>query len=129
MLENLKSLEIFKNVPAVSSNSVQNAQFSQSYTKSGSSSIYPQPIMNQSQPSMPRPYVPTHFAGFPFPTTQFDHRRFYALGEFYLNQQLERSSAFQYVQANHLRHLENVAGSFLHHSPLVPVPILPIRTK
>ncbi|SPP80418.1 uncharacterized protein LOC117583178 [Drosophila guanche] len=56
------------------------------------------------------------FPGFPF--QPFDQRRFYSLGEFYLSQHLERSSAFQYVQANHLRQLSNVAQNLL---PPLPV--------
>lgn len=56
------------------------------------------------------------FPGFPF--QPFDQRRFYSLGEFYLSQHLERSSAFQYVQANHLRQLSNVAQTLL---PPLPV--------
>ncbi|XP_032289611.2 uncharacterized protein nerfin-2 [Drosophila virilis] len=56
------------------------------------------------------------FGGFPFQS--FDQRRFYSLGELYLSQQLERSSAFQYVHANHLRQLSNVA-----HNMLPPLPV------
>lgn len=56
------------------------------------------------------------FTGFPF--QPFDQRRFYSLGELYLSQQLERSSAFQYVHANHLRQLSNVA-----HTMLPPLPV------
>ncbi|XP_051863331.1 integrator complex subunit 3 homolog [Drosophila albomicans] len=65
----------------------------------------------------PKNYAtPQRFAGFPF--QPFDQRRFYSLGELYLSQQLERSSAFQYVHANHLRQLSNVA-----HTMLPPLPV------
>ncbi|KAH8407236.1 hypothetical protein KR222_010909 [Zaprionus bogoriensis] len=68
----------------------------------------------------PKNYAaPQRFAGFPF--QPFDQRRFYSLGELYLSQQLERSSAFQYVHANHLRQLSNVAHSML------PPPPLPVK--
>lgn len=126
MLESLKSLDIFKN----SASSTSSASYQPSTNHLNHSSVpsttrlQPNPLYPA--PQHPRPY-PTRFTGFPFPTP-FDHRRFYTLGEFYLSQQLERSSAFQYVQANHLRNLSNVAGNFINR-PVVPSPIVPLPVK
>lgn len=124
MLENLKSLDIFKN----STSSTATFQPANTHLNNPSlptpSRLQPNPLYPALQ--HPRPY-PARFSGFPFPTP-FDHRRFYTLGEFYLSQQLERSSAFQYVQANHLRNLSNVAGNFINR-PVVPSPIIPLPVK
>ncbi|XP_073818049.1 nervous fingers 2 [Musca autumnalis] len=123
MLENLKSLDIFKHSATNSGNlhhppvgSHLNAALHPP-SRLPNTPLYPPMIP-------PRPYTATRFGTFPF-GAPFDHRRFYTLGEFYLSQQLERSSAFQYVQANHLRNLSNVAaGNFGNRpTPLVPLPV------
>ncbi|XP_020814130.1 proline-, glutamic acid- and leucine-rich protein 1 [Drosophila serrata] len=137
MLENLKNLDFFK---------AQQHQQHQQQLGLGSGHQLPDHVQLP-QPTVPvasssaAPYAtnltrpPTHglplyppvapgknyapgqrFPGFPF--QPFDQRRFYSLGEFYLSQHLERSSAFQYVQANHLRQLSNVAQTLM---PPLPV--------
>lgn len=123
MLENLKSLDIFKN-SATNSTNLHPPVGSHLNAALHSSSRIPNTPLYPSMIPPPRPYPTTRFGPFPF-GTPFDHRRFYTLGEFYLSQQLERSSAFQYVQANHLRNLSNVAaGNFASRpTPLVPLPV------
>ncbi|XP_019890926.2 uncharacterized protein LOC101896508 [Musca domestica] len=123
MLENLKSLDIFKNSTTNSTN-LHPPVGSHLNAALHSSSRIPNTPLYPSMIPPPRPYPTTRFGPFPF-GTPFDHRRFYTLGEFYLSQQLERSSAFQYVQANHLRNLSNVAaGNFASRpTPLVPLPV------
>ncbi|XP_061398976.1 uncharacterized protein LOC133334660 [Musca vetustissima] len=122
MLENLKSLDIFKNSSANSANLHPPVGTHLNAALHTPSRIPNTPIYPPMIP--PRPYPTTRFGAFPF-GAPFDHRRFYTLGEFYLSQQLERSSAFQYVQANHLRNLSNVAaGNFGNRpTPLVPLPV------
>ncbi|KAH8331135.1 hypothetical protein KR067_011880 [Drosophila pandora] len=129
MLENLKNLDFFK---------AQQQHHHQQQQLTLNSHQLPDPGQVAATSSttpyagLPRPphgmpiYPPTggknyavggqRFPGFPF--QPFDQRRFYSLGEFYLSQHLERSSAFQYVQANHLRQLSNVAQTLL---PPMPV--------
>ncbi|XP_075163439.1 nervous fingers 2 [Haematobia irritans] len=128
MLENLKSLDIFKNSP----NNHGPLHATNGVTHMNTPLHGPNRIpTNPLYPPMlqPRPYPSARFGTFPF-GTPFDHRRFYTLGEFYLSQQLERSSAFQYVQANHLRNLSNVAsGNFNATRPVVPAPIIPLPVK
>ncbi|KAH8264385.1 hypothetical protein KR038_008128 [Drosophila bunnanda] len=137
MLENLKNLDFFK--------AQQHQQHQQQLALGGGHQLpdhvqLPQPPVPVASgtaapyaANLPRPsshglplyppvapgknYAPgQRFPGFPF--QPFDQRRFYSLGEFYLSQHLERSSAFQYVQANHLRQLSNVAQTLM---PPLPV--------
>lgn len=128
MLENLKTLDIFKNTTS-SANAFQPTG---SQTVNHGLSTPPRMPTNALYPALqhPRPYPARFAAGFTFPSPFDAHRRFYTLGEFYLSQQLERTSAFQYVQqANHLRNLSNVAaGSFINR-PVVPSPIIPLPVK
>ncbi|XP_023302147.2 serine/threonine-protein kinase pakF [Lucilia cuprina] len=124
ILENLKSMDIFKNSTETSTTFQSTNPHLRNSSLPTAQRIQPNPLYPSLQ--HPRPY-PARFAGFPF-STPFDHRRFYTLGEFYLSQQLERSSAFQYVQANHLRNLSNVAGNFINR-PVVPSPIIPLPVK
>lgn len=130
ILENLKSLEIFKN-----SNSIANPAFTHPMQQSKSqfpftnaTATVPTPRAPHTQasqhfgvahPHTIKPY-PQRFNPFPFPT--FDQRRFYSLGELYLSQHLDHSSAFQYVQANHLRNLTAAATAFSPRPPHVPPP-------
>lgn len=126
MLENLKSLDIFKK----STNNPANGHPSNGPHMNATINIPPGLQTNSLYPPIvqPRPYPnAARFGSFPFGPA-FDHRRFYTLGEFYLSQQLERSSAFQYVQANHLRNLSNVAGNLVNR-PMVPSPIVPLPVK
>uniref|UniRef100_A0A1I8PK53 C2H2-type domain-containing protein n=1 Tax=Stomoxys calcitrans TaxID=35570 RepID=A0A1I8PK53_STOCA len=129
MLENLKSLDIFKN----SSNN-GSGQITTNGASHLNSTLHPTANRMSANPIYPpmlqaRPYHTARFGAFPF-GAPFDHRRFYTLGEFYLSQQLERSSAFQYVQANHLRNLSNAAaGNFAANRPVVPSPIIPLPVK
>lgn len=131
VLENLKSLDIFKNStgstgplhpPGVGGHHVNTTLHAAN--RIPTNPLYHPPMIQ------PRPYpAATRFGTFPF-GAPFDHRRFYTLGEFYLSQQLERSSAFQYVQANHLRNLSNVAaGNFAANRPVVPSPMIPLPVK
>ncbi|XP_014089842.2 uncharacterized protein nerfin-2 [Bactrocera oleae] len=130
ILENLKSLEIFKN-----SNSIANPAFTHPMQQSKSqfpftnaTATVPVPRAPHTQasqhfgvahPHTIKPY-PQRFNPFPFPA--FDQRRFYSLGELYLSQHLDHSSAFQYVQANHLRNLTAAATAFSPRPPHVPPP-------
>ena len=127
MLENLKTLDLFKNT----TNSTNAFQPSAGQGIHNSLNTAPRLPSNSLYPGLqhPRPYPARFAAGFTFPSP-FDQRRFYTLGEFYLSQQLERSSAFQYVQqANHLRNLSNVAAGNFINRPVVPSPIIPLPVK
>jgi len=117
MLDNLKNMEFF--------NAQQQQQLPQAQTQTaasgaagGAAYVLPRPPHCGLYPTATQKNyaTPQRFAGFPF--QPFDQRRFYSLGELYLSQQLERSSAFQYVHANHLRQLSNVA-----HTMLPPLPV------
>lgn len=111
MLENLKSLDLFKDANATShapfaAANPQNMNHTQTLFGATQRAL-PTGIYNTTNsiyyPAL-KQYTPTRFPPFGFPA--LDQRRFYSLGELYLSQQLERSSAFQYVQqANHLRQL------------------------
>ncbi|XP_050334840.1 uncharacterized protein LOC126762264 [Bactrocera neohumeralis] len=130
ILENLKSLDIFKN-----SNPIANPVFPHPLQQSknnfpftNATATVPAPRAPHTQATQQfgvthlhtiKPY-PQRFNPFPFPT--FDQRRFYSLGELYLSQHLDHSSAFQYVQANHLRNLTAAAGAFAPRPPHVPPP-------
>ncbi|CAD6994345.1 unnamed protein product [Ceratitis capitata] len=126
MLENLKSLDIFK-----SSTSLPNPN-----SMPQPKAYYPLPNLSPSTaPRAPythtphfnahnhqhahtiKPY-PQRFNAFPFPT--LDQRRFYSLGELYLSQHLDQASAFQYVHANHLRNLTAAASTFAPRPPHAP---------
>ncbi|KAH8311485.1 hypothetical protein KR044_006610 [Drosophila immigrans] len=127
MLENLKSMDFFtaqQHQQHQQHQQQQQLQQSQPATAQpgaaagGAAYMLPRPPHAALYPQVtPKNYAgPQRFAGFPF--QPFDQRRFYSLGELYLSQQLERSSAFQYVHANHLRQLSNVA-----HTMLPPLPV------
>lgn len=131
MLDNLKHLDMFKGPrrenpkqtfhqsPQIFGCSAINAN----QTRANNSALYSSfgPLHAS------RPY-PTRFGALPF-SPSFDYRRFYSLGELYLTQQLDRSSAFQYVHANHLRNLNNMANvsNFISrpmaNSSLMPLPV------
>ncbi|XP_017035657.1 uncharacterized protein nerfin-2 [Drosophila kikkawai] len=136
MLENLKSLDFFKAQQQQHQHQQQLGHPLPDHVQLPQVPL-PVPVASSTAapyaPTLPRPpshglplYPPAapgknyatgqRFPGFPF--QPFDQRRFYSLGEFYLSQHLERSSAFQYVQANHLRQLSNVAQTLL---PPLPV--------
>ncbi|XP_054081772.1 zinc finger protein 892 [Zeugodacus cucurbitae] len=130
ILENLKSLDIFKNSTSIA-NPVFSHPMQQSKTHfpfTNTTATVPAPRAPHTQstqhfgvahPHTIKPY-PQRFNPFPFPA--FDQRRFYSLGELYLSQHLDHSSAFQYVQANHLRNLTAAAGAFAPRPPHVPPP-------
>uniref|UniRef100_A0A1A9X413 C2H2-type domain-containing protein n=1 Tax=Glossina brevipalpis TaxID=37001 RepID=A0A1A9X413_9MUSC len=128
MLDNLKHLDMFKSPRRENPSTFHQPQGFGCSTvntnqRSNSSALYSPfgPL------HAPRPY-PNRFGTLPFNPT-FDYRRFYSLGELYLTQQLDRSSAFQYVHANHLRNLNNMANAsnFINRpmasSPLMPLPV------
>ncbi|XP_026851105.1 uncharacterized protein LOC6598746 [Drosophila persimilis] len=130
MLENLKNLDFFKAQQQQQQQHQQHPHPLPEHPQLQQSSAHG-PATATTYGPLPRPphgipiYPPAasksyvggqRFPGFPF--QPFDQRRFYSLGEFYLSQHLERSSAFQYVQANHLRQLSNVAQNLL---PPMPV--------
>ncbi|XP_068153747.1 LOW QUALITY PROTEIN: uncharacterized protein nerfin-2 [Drosophila tropicalis] len=129
MLENLKNLDFFKAQQShqhhhnhqIHQVQHQQQQQQQPATAAATASAYgalPRPPPH-CLPIYPTPAPAKNYAsgqrlpnGFPFPP--FDQRRFYTLGELYLSQHLERqTSAFQYVHANHLRQLSNVAHNLL----------------
>ncbi|KAH8271280.1 hypothetical protein KR018_005636 [Drosophila ironensis] len=124
MLENLKNLDFFKAQQQHQHQQQQQQQLAHHLPDAGhtpgTSTATPYSALPRPPHGMPI-YPPAgaksygvggqRFPGFPFQS--FDQRRFYSLGEFYLSQHLERSSAFQYVQANHLRQLSNVAQTLL----------------
>ncbi|XP_030376382.1 uncharacterized protein LOC115625473 [Scaptodrosophila lebanonensis] len=121
ILENLKTFDFFK---AQSQQQTVNANFSQPASAPAPYTLFSG--AHGSPVQLPRPagvLYPSpknyaqRFAGFPH-FQPFDQRRLYSLGELYLSQHFERSSAFQYVQANHLRQLSNVANNML---PTLPV--------
>ncbi|KAH8354377.1 hypothetical protein KR084_009448 [Drosophila pseudotakahashii] len=134
MLDNLKNLDFFKaqqqqqqqlalnghQLPdhvQLQQQQAQGQAVSSAATYAASSLPRPPPGMPIYPPPNGKNYAGgQRFPGFPF--QPFDQRRFYSLGEFYLSQHLERSSAFQYVQANHLRQLSNVAQTLM---PPMPV--------
>ncbi|XP_016990009.1 uncharacterized protein LOC108052177 [Drosophila rhopaloa] len=128
MLDNLKNLDFFKAQQqqlAISGHQLpdhvqlQQTAGGQAVSAAAPYSSLPRPP--QGMPHYPPPNGKNYAAGqrFPgFPFQPFDQRRFYSFGEFYLSQHLERSSAFQYVQANHLRQLSNVAQTLM---PPLPV--------
>ncbi|KAH8388193.1 hypothetical protein KR093_000103 [Drosophila rubida] len=137
MLENLKSMDFFaaqqqhqhqhqQQQQQLQQQQQQQLQHSHSQSQAattqpvaaGAAYMLPRPTHAALYPQVtPKNYAaPQRFAGFPF--QPFDQRRFYSLGELYLSQQLERSSAFQYVHANHLRQLSSVA-----HTMLPPLPV------
>ncbi|XP_036325338.1 uncharacterized protein LOC118738509 [Rhagoletis pomonella] len=127
MLENLKSLDIFKNSAAIRNPSFPHSMpqpkshfsFSNAPATATSSRL---PHIHAAHFNNPhthtiKPY-PQRLNAFPF-----DQRRFYSLSDFYLSQHLDHShSAFQYVQANHLRNVTTVAGAFAPRAQLVPPP-------
>ncbi|XP_017057409.1 uncharacterized protein LOC108098785 [Drosophila ficusphila] len=127
MLDNLKNLDFFKAQQQQLSigghqmpDHVQ-LQQNQGQAVPSAASYASLPRPPQGMPIYPPPSGKNYATGqrFPgFPFQPFDQRRFYSLGEFYLSQHLERSSAFQYVQANHLRQLSNVAQTLM---PPMPV--------
>ncbi|XP_054729444.1 zinc finger protein 652-A [Anastrepha obliqua] len=129
MLENLKSLDIFKG-----SSSITNPGFPHPMPQPKNHFPFSNVPVTATAPRLPHTHTP-HFSSnhphtikpypqrfntFPFPT--FDQRHFYSLGEFYISQQLDRSSAFEYAQANHLRNLTAAAGAFAPRPQLVPPP-------
>nr|XP_044250178.1 uncharacterized protein LOC108057172 [Drosophila takahashii] len=135
MLDNLKNLDFFKaqqqqqqqlainghqlpdHVQLQQQQQTQGQAVSSAATYAAASLPRPPPGMPIYPPPNGKNYAGgQRFPGFPF--QPFDQRRFYSLGEFYLSQHLERSSAFQYVQANHLRQLSNVAQTLM---PPMPV--------
>ncbi|XP_017071903.2 uncharacterized protein LOC108108367 [Drosophila eugracilis] len=128
MLDNLKNLDFFKaQQQQLAINGHQLPDHVQLQQTQGQSVASATPYASLPRPPQGMPIYPPppngknyaggqRFPGFPFQS--FDQRRFYSLGEFYLSQHLERSSAFQYVQANHLRQLSNVAQTLM---PPMPV--------
>ncbi|XP_039492708.1 uncharacterized protein LOC120452518, partial [Drosophila santomea] len=127
MLDNLKNLDFFKSQQqqlAISGHQLPDhvqLQHTTGQAVPPAASYASLPRPPPGMPIYPPPSGKTYAGGqrFPgFPFQSFDQRRFYSLGEFYLSQHLERSSAFQYVQANHLRQLSNVAQTLM---PPLPV--------
>ncbi|KAL7729848.1 hypothetical protein ACLKA6_014705 [Drosophila palustris] len=118
MLDNLKSMEFFNGQQQQQQHPQTQPQAAASGTVAGSAYVLPRPPHCGLYPTGTAKNYATaqRFPGFPF--QPFDQRRFYSLGELYLSQHLERSSAFQYVHANHLRQLSNVA-----HTMLPPLPV------
>ncbi|XP_037928658.1 uncharacterized protein LOC119676556 [Teleopsis dalmanni] len=124
MLQNLKNLDIFKNT--ASGNSFGNAHSSQQHSFNAMTHTTNRPGLyhGPGQHHSTKPYA-ARFGPFGFPP--FDQRRLYTLSEFYLSQQLDRSSAFQYVQANHLNNLSSAVNNYLPR-PIAPT-LLPATVK
>ncbi|XP_067640543.1 uncharacterized protein nerfin-2 [Eurosta solidaginis] len=136
MLENLKSLNIFKNSSAISNHGYAHpiphtkshfpfSNISTTAPASHSPRTHAPHFNSTHAPPAIRPY-PQRFNAFPFPT--IDQRRFYSLGELCLSQHLDRTSAFQYVQANHFRNLTAAAEPFVPRPPLAP-PLTALTAK
>ncbi|XP_055847990.1 zinc finger protein 91 [Episyrphus balteatus] len=99
MLDELKAMDSYKQNNNAFPHSASNYTFhqvNQSHHPAPNHLLHPAKTYSNHPP-----------AGVRFPNlfTNFDHRRFHVLSDLYLSHQLDRSSAFQYVQNQNLRGL------------------------